>query len=109
MPGPSDPVAWEFGGNGPGTFLGKWESDWVSPHSGVLLRSTPLTARRRPDFQALLRRSRRTHDRLLNVVIRRLQGIGPNSVLPDREGWPRRAWSEYSSSQPRRRGRGNGA
>src|SRR5262249_43781770 len=30
-----DPLAWESGGNRPGTFLGKWESDSVSPWVGT--------------------------------------------------------------------------
>ena len=27
---PREPLAWELGGNGPGNFLRKWESDWPS-------------------------------------------------------------------------------
>ena len=29
--GPADLIAWKLGGNGPGNFLGKWESDRFSP------------------------------------------------------------------------------
>jgi hypothetical protein len=48
--GPSDLIAWESGGNGPGTFPGQWESDRISL-GPALGRASSLAARPDLDFQ----------------------------------------------------------